>query len=162
LALRSSQNPEWYITFENYVFESYAIKGEKRFIRLPNGVIQESYSDLKVHSTDKLSYTYGALINHLTIREGFGELETVFSEGNMEGRNPAGRFFSKSNITPTISQASCFKSRKVSPDSGEETWVISRGSAREVNHQLSYDSNQNCETTASMLLPDGRKLILSP
>lgn len=162
LGLSFSPNPEWYIKFEDYVFESDTVKGQKRFKTLPNGVIQESYNDLIVKTDKNLNYTYSGIVNHLTIRRGLRILESVLSDGSLEGINPAGRLFSMNNISPTISQALCFNSGEVPPNSGEESWTISRGLSKEVNHRLTFESDQNCETTASMVLPDGRMLILTP
>lgn len=162
LGLSSTLNPEWDIKFEDYVFESDTIKGQKRFITLPNGVIQESYNDLIVKTDNNLSYTYSGIVNHLAIRNGLRILESVLSDGSLEGINPAGRLFSMNNISPTISQVLCFNSGEVPPNSGEESWTISRGLSKEVNHRLTFKLGQNCETTASMVLPDGRILILNP
>lgn len=161
LALKESFKNEWFVEFDNYVFESDSIIGNKVFTGLQNGTIQEVYSDFRVKSDKGLSYLYEGIVSHSTIRSNQDLLETVFSEGSLEGINPAGRNFSMSTISPIVSQNLCFKENQTQPTFGEEFWIVSRGGDTDVTHNLSYDTSRDCETTASMILPDGRKLILN-
>ncbi len=162
LALQDATDPVWFMEFKDYAFDTDTINGIKSFRQMVQTQVTESFEGLKVKSESQTSFEINGEFSH-SINDPFDLGNSLISsQGEINGRNPAGRNVKSTNSQSIISAKSCSLAENNLPISGEEIWVVQRGNSNSVTHTLEYETAGVCETTAKMILPDGRNLILNP
>lgn len=161
LAQSDSENPVWFLEYENYTFEDASLDGIRTFSKNSTGLILETFETLTHKTKNELTHRFGGDLTH-TLSLVNGNLEGLNSTGIIYGENPAGR-----NFTFTLSEKrellfSCFQDNQLSPNAGKETWQVSRSETAQAVYNLTYESKENCTVEAYVVLPDGRRLLLNP
>ncbi|MDN3202865.1 hypothetical protein [Algoriphagus sediminis] len=161
LALQNSSVPRWFMEFKDYTFEGDTIQGIKTFGQIGPGEVIETFEMLRIIAENQSSFVLNGALTH-SYNSFNLETDLISSIGEINGKNPVGRQITSRNSQPLISAKSCFLAEDNLPVSGEELWEIQRGNSNSVLHTLKYETSGICETTAKMVLPDGRNLILNP
>ncbi len=161
LAQSDSENPIWFLEYENYTFEGASIKGIRTFTKNSSGLVNETFSALTHKTIDQLTHQFSGNLTHkLSLVSGI--VIGVNSKGMIDGRNPSGRNFIFDFSENRELLFSCFQDNQLLPVAGKETWQVSRGEASQVIHRLSYEWKENCNVEAFVVLSDGRRLLLNP
>jgi len=161
LALQNSSDSKWFMEFKDYTYEGDTIQGIKTYGRIGPGEVVETFEKLTIKAENQSSFILNGALSH-TYNSSNLETDLISSIGEIFGKNPVGRQITSRNSQPLISVKSCFLAENNLPVSGEEFWEIERGNSNSVLHTLKYETSGICETTAKMVLPDGRNLILNP
>lgn len=161
LAQSDSENSVWFLEYENYTFEDASIDGIRTFSKNSSGEITETFETLTHKTKNELTHQFGGDLTH-TLSLVNGILVGLNSNGIINGKNPAGR-----NFTFVLSETrellfSCFQDNQLFPVAGKETWQVSRSETAQVVYNLTYESKENCNVEAYVLLPDERRLLLNP
>jgi hypothetical protein len=160
-SLSATANPVWTLTFKDYTFGGVKISGSKQFRTVSFNENQESFENLTVELEQNLGFTVkGTLaysISRLSARP-FG----LSSRGRIEGENPAGREFSLVITEAKEQLFSCYGEGWELPQTGKESWIVSRGVNSSLEFKISYDASAGCDPFVITTLPDGRTLQLHP
>ena len=161
LAQADSEDPVWFLEYENYTFEDASINGIRTFTKNPSGVINESFETLTHKTKNELTHQFGGnLIHSLSLVNGV--VVGLNSKGMINGRNPAGRNFIFDFSEKRELLFSCFQNNQLFPIAGKEIWQVSRSETAQVVYNLTYESKGNCKVEAYVLFPDERRLLLNP
>lgn len=160
-SLSNSTNPSWTMTYEDYIFEGIKIQGSKRLKTISLTETQESFDNLRVELSGNLGFSVSGTFTHTLTRENFSPYG-LSTRGKIEGKNPVGRDFSLITNASKIQLFSCLKKGWILPQSGSETWVVSRGSGGSLEYKVSFESGVQCNPVVITTLPDGRTLQLNP
>lgn len=161
LAQSNSEDPVWFLEYENYTFEDASINGIRTFTKNPSGVINETFETLTHKTKNELTHQFGGNLIH-TLSLVNGVVVGLNSKGMINGRNPAGRNFIFDFSEKRELLFSCFQDNQLFPVSGKENWQVSRSETAQVIYNLTYESKENCKVEAYVVLPDGRRLLLNP
>lgn len=161
LAQSDSENPVWFLEYENYTFEDASLEGIRTFTKNSSGEITESFETLTHKTKNELTHQFGGELTH-TLSLANGVLVGLNSNGIIFGRNPAGRNFTFAFNETRELLFSCFQDNQLFPVAGIETWEVSRSETAQVVYNLTYESKENCKVEANLILPDGRRLLLNP
>ena len=160
LAQSDSQNPIWFLEYENYTFEEASMDGIRIFTKKSSGIVNETFETLTHTTTNQLTHQFSGNITH-TLSLDSGLVVGLNSKGMINGRNPVGRNFVFEFNEKRESLFSCFQDNKLLPVAGKETWKVSRSETSQVTHSLSYELKENCVVEAYVVLSDGRRLLLN-
>lgn len=159
--LSNSPNPTWALTFENYTYGGIKIQGFKQFKTLSFNENEESFENITVELDGNLGFSSKGTLKHSVSRSSFRPFG-LSSRGRIEGKNPVGRDFSLV-ITESKEQLfSCYRDGWELPQTGKESWIISRGAASSLEYKVSFQANSECNPVVISTLPDGRTLQLNP
>lgn len=161
LAQSDSENPIWFLEYENYTFEDASINGIRTFTKNPSGVINETFATLTHKTKNELTHQFGGNLTH-TLSLVNGVVVGLNSKGMINGRNPAGRNFIFDFSEKRELLFSCFQDNQLFPVAGKEAWQVSRSETAQVMYNLTYEWKENCKVEAYVVLPDGRRLLLNP
>jgi len=161
LAQSDSENPAWFLEYENYTFEDASINGIRTFSKNSSGVINETFETLTHKTKNELTHQFGGDLTHTLILVN-GILVGLNSNGIIFGKNPAGRNFTFIFNEKHELLFSCFQNNQLFPVAGKEIWQVSRSETAQVEYNLTYESKGNCNVEAYVLLPDERRLLLNP
>jgi hypothetical protein len=161
LAQSDSENPAWFLEYENYTFEDAAIDGIRAFTKNSLGVVNETFETLTHKTTNELTHQFGGSLAH-TLSLVNGEVIGFNSNGIIYGKNPAGRNFTFVFNEKRELLFSCFQDNQLFPIAGKEIWQVSRSETAQVVYNLTYEPKENCKVEAYVLLPDLRRLLLNP
>jgi len=161
LAQSDSENPIWFLEYENYTFEDASIKGIRTFKKNSSGVVNETFATLTHKSKNQLTHQFSGNLTHTLSLES-GIVVGVNSKGMINGKNPSGRNFIFEFNENRKLLFSCFQENRLLPVAGKEIWKVSRSETSQVIHRLSYELKENCKVEAYVVLSDGRRLLLNP
>lgn len=161
LAQSDSENPIWFLEYENYTFQDASINGIRTFTKNPSGVINETFATLTHKTKNELTHQFGGNLTH-TLSLINGVVVGLNSKGMINGRNPAGRNFIFDFSEKRELLFSCFRDNQLFPVAGKEAWQVSRSETAQVMFNLTYEWKENCKVEAYVVLPDGRRLLLNP
>lgn len=161
LAQSDSENPIWFLEYENYTFQDASINGIRTFTKNPSGVINETFATLTHKTKNELTHQFGGNLTH-TLSLINGVVVGLNSKGMINGRNPAGRNFIFDFSEKRELLFSCFQDNQLFPVAGKEAWQVSRSETAQVMFNLTYEWKENCKVEAYVVLPDGRRLLLNP
>jgi hypothetical protein len=160
-SLSTSTNPSWTLTFEDYSFDGIKIQGSKRFKTLSTTENQESFENLQVELSGNLGFSASGTLTHAIERENFRPFR-LSTRGKIEGKNPVGREFNLVINASKTQLFSCLDKGWILPQSGSESWIVSRGSGGSLDYKVSFQSGLECNPVVIATLPDGRSLQLNP
>ena len=153
--------PSWTLSYENYSIDGIKIDGFRQFEGLALTENRESFENLTVESEKNLSFVIEGTLSYSTARLSLKPF-ALSSRGQIEGRNPVGRDFSLT-ITESKEQLfQCYREGWTLPQSGKESWIVSRGGANNLAYQVSFQGTEDCNPVVISTLPDGRTLQLNP
>lgn len=161
LAQSDSENPIWFLEYENYTFEDASIDGIRTFTKNSSGVVNETFESLIHKTKNELTHQFGGELNH-TLKLVNGVIVSLDSKGVINGKNPAGRKFIFDFSQKRELLFSCFQDNQLFPVAGKESWRVSRSATSQVPYNLTYEGKEKCKTEAYVVLPDGRRLLLNP
>lgn len=161
LAQSDSENPIWFLQYENYTFEDASVNGIRTFTKNTSGVVNETFEFLTHKTKNLLTHQFAGNLTH-TLSLVNGITAGINSKGMIIGSNPAGRNFVFDFSDKRELLFSCFQDNQLLPVAGKETWQVSRSETSEVTHNLTYDLKGNCKVEAYVVLSDGRRLLLNP
>jgi hypothetical protein len=161
LAQSGSENPVWFLEYENYTFEDASINGIRTFTKNSSGVVNETFETLTHKTKNLLTHQFSGNLTHsLSLVNGI--VVGLNSKGMINGRNPAGRNFVFDFNDKRELLFSCFQDNQLLPVDGKETWQVSRSETSQLTHSLTYEWKENCRVEAYVVLSDGRRLLLNP
>jgi hypothetical protein len=159
--LSNSSNPTWTLTFESYTFDGIKIQGFKQFRNLSFNENEESFENISVELGGNLGFIAKGNFAHSISRLSFRPFG-LSSRGRIDGKNPAGRDFSLV-ITESKEQVfSCYRDGWELPQTGRESWIVSRGATSSLEYEVSFQASEACDPLVVSTLPDGRTLQLNP
>lgn len=161
---RSTFESSVVLIYDDYVVKGNAIEGLREFRRFTNLVNPnrrtEIFENLVIRndkqSSSKVS---GTFVHQLTFQN--SALVQFTSEGNIEGRNIAGRKITMSQGTVKTFEISCILSGHIMPKQGSENWQITHGTGQAFNHGLDFSSDGSCISSANIRLQDGRVMVVT-
>ncbi|MCL6260403.1 hypothetical protein M3O96_14975 [Aquiflexum sp. TKW24L] len=150
------------VEYEDYVVRGMKIEGVRDFKRStslqnPNGRT-ETFEDLFIidenNSSSRINGSYTHQLTFLT-----GILMGFSSTGEIEGRNIAGRRIKMTQTTAKNYNVACIQTGFLLPVNGTESWQIFRNETQATNHKLVYTLEDQCNSTATITLADGRIMV---
>jgi hypothetical protein len=57
---------------------------------------------------------------------------------------------------------SCYRDGWELPQTGKESWIVSRGASSSLEYKVSFQASAQCNPVVISTLPDGRTLQLNP
>lgn len=159
--LFNTLTPTWSVTYENYLYDGIAIKGIRQFEGLSLNENQESFENLTIEFEKNLSFIINGDLSYSTSRLSFKPF-ALSIRGLIEGRNPAGRDFSLVITEAKEQLFQCYREGWVLPQTGKESWIVSRGGSKSIDYAVSYENSADCNPVVVSTLPDGRTLQLNP
>lgn len=159
----SLQNEKVNLKYEEYKLKNFEIQGSRTFTKAQsissNPRWTEEFEDLIVidefNSTTKISGSFSYNLESTN-----GEFTSIISMGQIEGRNITGRPLKMGSTTQRKYSIACILEGWVLPNSGIEVWEIFRNPNRSLAHTVTFVSEDTCESKISILLSDGRTIIL--
>lgn len=159
--LSNTSNPSWSMTYENYSFGKTLINGVRWFINPAFNENQETFENLSIKLEKNLGFVASGKFSYSVARLGFRPF-ALSTRGRIEGRNPAGRNFSLVITEAKEQLFSCYRNGWELPQSGKESWIISRGTSNSINYTVKFESSISCNPVVISTLPDGRTIQLYP
>lgn len=158
-----SNTPEmsWTLTYEAYSFGTTKIEGVRNFSNLSFGENIERIENLKIELEKNLRFTVSGSFSYSVARLSFRPF-ALSTRGRIEGTNPAGRDFSLVITQAKEQFFSCYRQGWELPQTGSETWLISRGNSSGLDYIVNFATTSGCDPTVISTLPDGRSLQLNP
>lgn len=153
--------PTWTVNYENYFFNETEISGLRKFSNTSFNENQESFENLKIVLADNLGFVTSGTFSYSVAEISFRPF-ALSTRGRIEGTNPAGRDFSLVITEAKEQLFSCYREGWVLPQTGKETWIISRNASSRLDYMISFESSDVCDPTVISTLPDGRTLQLNP
>lgn len=160
-SLAGSTNPKWTLTYEGYTFGITQLEGQREFSNLSLGENTESIENLKIILDRNLNFILSGSFSYSVARLSFRPF-ALSTRGRINGTNPAGRDFSLVITKAKEQLFSCYREGWELPQTGGETWIISRGNSRSLDYIVKFETNDGCDPTVVSTLPDGRSLQLNP
>lgn len=158
---KTSSPSLWTMNYENYTYKGFKIEGTRTFSFNNLSQIKESFENLTFQSEKGLNTILSGNFFHNLTFVG-GNLSSLKTTGQLQGKNPAGRSISMEIQTLREEQFQCFLTDEPGlPNSSVEVWEISRTSSQVVSHTLFYKSTNPCLIQVEALLSDGRRLQLN-
>jgi hypothetical protein len=151
-----------HLSYQDYTFNDQPIEGSRIFQRsglfISSGTWNETFEDLIVYSTTGSSTRISGTFIHQLLLTG-GLLNEFSSTGSLSGRNITGRGISMNRITPRRYSNECLQMGRVLSSQGVENWQINRTGATAVSHNLTFSLVEGCNSTAKIILQDGRLMV---
>lgn len=160
-ALSNTPQLRWKLTYEGYTFRNTKIEGARNFSNTSFGENTETIENLKIELEKNLGFSISGSFSYSVARLSFRPF-ALSTRGRIEGTNPAGRDFSLVITQAKEQLFSCYRQGWVLPQSGNETWIISRNSSSSLDYMVRFENNEGCDPTVISTLPDGRSLQLNP
>jgi hypothetical protein len=159
--LSNTNVPSWKLTYDDYSFGKNRIEGVRSFSNPSFGENKETFENLRIELEKNLSFYANGTLFYSLARLSFRPY-ALSTRGRIEGNNPAGRDFSLVITEAKEQFFSCYREGWELPQTGKETWVISRGTTRSLDYMVRFETNEACKTVVISTLPDGRTLQLNP
>lgn len=159
--LSNTVTPRWSLTYDNYTFEGVKIEGSRHFEGLPFNENRESFEMHIVEFEKNLSFVFDGMLSYSVSRSSLRPF-ALSTRGRIEGKNPAGRDFSIVITEAKEQLFQCYRQGWVLPQTGKESWIVSRGGSSGLDYEVTFQSSQECNPTVISTLPDGRTLQLNP
>lgn len=158
-----SNTPEmsWTLTFEGYSFGTTRIEGIRKYSNLSFDENTERIENMRIELEKNLSFVVSGSFSYSSARLSFRPF-ALSTRGKIEGKNPAGRDFSLVITQAKEQLFSCYREGWELPQTGSETWIISRGNSTNLDYMVKFESKDGCDPTVISTLPDGRSLQLNP
>ncbi len=160
-ALSNFPELRWTLTYEGYSFKNIKIEGVRIFTNPSFGENIERFENLKIELEKNLGFSSSGSFSYSVARLSFRPF-ALSMRGRIEGTNPAGRDFSLVITQAKEQLFSCYGQGWELPQSGNETWIISRGPSNSLDYMVRFESNEGCDPKVISTLPDGRTLQLNP
>jgi len=159
--LSNTAEASWTMTYEDYTFGGTRIEGTRYFKNTSFNENQELVENLKITLEPNLGFVVNGMLFYSVARLSARPF-ALSTRGRVEGINPAGRNFT-SAITGAKEQLfSCYREGWELPQSGSESWIVSRGSLSGLEYMVMFETKEGCNPTVISSLPDGRTLQLNP
>lgn len=159
--LSNTLTSTWSVTYENYSFDKISIKGSRQFEGVSLNENQESFENLTIEFEKNLSFVINGDLSYSSSRLSLKPF-ALSTRGIIEGRNPAGRDFSLVITEAKEQLFQCYREGWVLPQTGNESWIVSRGGSKSLDYDVSFQSSEDCNPVVISTLPDGRTLQLNP
>jgi hypothetical protein len=157
----SSSNPTWKLTYDDYLLGKTRINGVRNFSNPSLGENRETFENLRIELEKNLRFFATGTLSYSIARLSFRPFG-MSTRGRIEGKNPAGRDFSLVITEAKEQLFSCYREGWSLPQSGKETWIVSRGNSRSLDYLVRFENKGTCNPIVSSTLPDGRTLQLNP
>ncbi|MFN3997685.1 hypothetical protein [Algoriphagus sp.] len=157
----TTANPSWKLTYADYSFGKTKIDGVRIFLNPSIGENRETFENLRIELEKNLGFSASGSLSYSVARLSFRPF-AMSTRGRVEGKNPAGRDFSLVITEAKEQLFSCYREGWALPQSGKETWIISRGNSRSLDYMVRFEKKEACNTLVTSTLPDGRTLQLNP
>lgn len=160
-AQSNTTNLSWTLSYQDYSFENVKLEGTRHFKNTSFNENEETFDNLSIVLDNNLGFSTSGSFNYSVAKLSFRPF-ALSTRGRIQGTNPAGRDFSLV-ITESKEQLfSCYRDGWELPQTGMETWVVSRGTTNGLNYMIKFEANEACDPTVISTLPDGRTLQLNP
>lgn len=159
--LSNSTSPTWIMTYEDYSIDGIKVSGERQFRAITSNETEASFENLEVELPNNLSFLIRGKTNHSVSRANSRPF-ALSTRGNLEGVNPAGRYFNVIITEPKEQLFACYRQGWFLTQTGKESIKIARGIERDVVYTTTYLTASGCNPTVNVILPDGRNLQLNP
>lgn len=159
--LISSQERSWTLTYEDYAIENTIINGVRFFKNPSFNENQETFENLKVELEKNLGFVASGTLSYSVARLSLRPF-ALSTRGRIQGTNPAGRDFSLVITEAKEQNFSCYQEGWELPQTGMETWIISRSPSSSLEYKVRFESGTACDPIVISTLPDGRSLQLNP
>jgi hypothetical protein len=160
-SLSNSDTSSWTLTYEEYTYRGNKIEGTRHFERITLMDNKELFEDLSVELAGGLTFYADGELSYSVVRADFGP-SSLTIKGKIGGRNPAGRNFSLVTTEAKIQQFQCYSAGWELPQSGKESWIVSRSATTDLEYKVNFQSSETCDPLVTSTLPDGRSLNLNP
>lgn len=160
-ALSTPSVVNWTLAYEEYIFGTTQIEGIRKFSNLSFGENTEKIENLRIELDKNLGFVVSGSFSYSVARLSFRPF-ALSTRGRIEGKNPAGRDFSLVITQAKEQLFSCYSEGWELPQSGSESWIISRGPSSSLDYMVKFEINDGCDPTVISTLPDGRSLQLNP
>lgn len=151
----------WTMTYAEYFFKGTKIEGVRNFRNPAFGENNETIENLRIQVEKNLGFTFSGSFSYSIARLSSKPF-ALSTRGMIEGTNPAGRDFSLIITQAKEQLFSCYGDGWELPQSGNETWIISRSFSTGLEYRVDYQTNDGCNPSVTSTLPDGRSLQLNP
>lgn len=159
--LSNTTTMTWSLTYENYSVKGIQLEGLRQFNGLSLNENQESFENLIVELNKNLSFSINGTFSYSTARSSLKPF-ALSTRGRIEGRNPAGRNFSLVITEAKEQLFQCYREGWSLPQSGKESWIVSRGNSSDLEYKVSFQGMEDCNSVVVSTMPDGRTLQLNP
>lgn len=149
------------LDYNSYSYGPNTLSGTRYFELDEDSVSHENFENLLVNIGSEVSSEISGEFIHTFSYED-GEPGSISSQGQINGRNPAGRKMEIKLTAPKTQYKACFSQNLMLPSSGQESWIVERGISATATYTVTYDSLSGCESNAFAVLPDGKTLLLNP
>lgn len=160
-ALSNIPDLSWTLNYEGYSFDSTKIEGIRKFSNPSFGENTETIENLRIELENKLGFIVSGSFSYSVSRLSLRPF-ALSMRGRVEGTNPAGRDFTLAITKPKEQLFSCFSQGWELPQSGNESWIISRSPSRSLDYLVRFENMEGCNPIVISTLPDGRTLQLNP
>jgi hypothetical protein len=160
-ALSNTPEMSWTLTYEGYSFGTTRIEGLRKYLNLSFRENTEKIENLSIELEKNLGFVVSGSFSYSTARLSFRPF-ALSTRGRIEGKNPAGRDFSLVITQAKEQLFSCYREGWELPQTGSETWIISRGTSTSLDYMVKFETKDGCDPTVISTLPDGRSLQLNP
>lgn len=150
------------VEYEDYTVRGMKIEGKRNFKKTnsllhPNRRIETFLDLFIINANNSSSRINGSFTHELVIQNGI--LTGFSSNGELEGRNIAGRTLKMTQSTPKNYIVSCIENGFLLPTQGAENWQIFRNETQATNHRMVYTLENQCNSIANITLEDGRLMV---
>ncbi|GAA0879513.1 hypothetical protein GCM10009119_24810 [Algoriphagus jejuensis] len=159
--LSETDTPTWTLAYEVYFFEKNRLDGIRHFSAISASANEEVFENLKVVLENQLTFVASGAQSYSWVRSG-NYPSSLTTRGKIDGRNPAGRDFSMVTTTAKVQQFDCYRLGWELPQTGTESWIVSRSISSSISYSVSFQSGTTCDPIVISTLPDGRNLQLNP
>jgi hypothetical protein len=153
-------NQDWILEYQNYTINQDSLLGIREFSRSNLNKVSEQFENLIIKSPNGLNSKFSGNLIHTTTNLRL-ELIGISSIGTITGTTPVGRHFTTEFTSPRQTLVSCIRENEILPITGKESWTVARGSNKKITHQLTYETAGECRVIATVVLSDGRNLVLT-
>ncbi len=159
--LSNSESPSWSLAYDNYTYKGFKIEGIRLFEGLSMTENQEIFENVRVELANYLSFRVDGELSYSVSRSDLKPLALKI-RGKIEGKNPAGRDFLLLVTTAKEQHFECYGSGWDLPQTGRESWIVSRSETADLEYEVDFQSTEICNPVVVSTLPDGRTLQLNP
>ncbi|WP_157963204.1 hypothetical protein [Algoriphagus litoralis] len=159
--LSNTAEASWTMKYEDYSFGSIKIEGVRVFRNISFNENQESVENLKITLDPNLGFVVNGTLSYSVARLSARPF-ALSTRGRVEGTNPAGRNFFAAITGAKEQLFSCYRLGWELPQSGTESWIVSRGNSSSLEYMVKFETGDGCNPTVISTLPDGRTIQLNP
>ena len=160
-SLINTINRSWTLTYQDYAFGNTIMDGVRFFKNPSFNENVETFENLRIELENNLGFIATGTFSYSVARLSFRPF-ALSTRGRIEGTNPAGRDFSLVITEAKEQLFSCYREGWTLPQTGKETWIISRSPSSSLDYRVRFESGTACDPTVISTLPDGRSLQLNP